>query len=90
MERCVVRKVGDIMKEMGFSKDSSPSVQEAFVRHLIKSAYGKDVRSPSQDLKLVTEKELVQKPAEEKSKESAQLSFDFAELVPQKVFKKIP
>lgn len=77
-----MRKVGDIMKEMGFSKESSTSTQEAFIRHLIKAAYGLDVRSPSQDLKLIDTSEL-KKSAEKNLEhqghngEPTQLSFDF-------------
>jgi len=33
-----MKKVGDLLKEMGFQKDSSPETQKAFVRYLIRVA----------------------------------------------------
>ena len=39
-----MRKIGDIMTELGFNKDSSTETQKAFVKHLIKAAYGVEVR----------------------------------------------
>ncbi|MGE0633586.1 MAG: hypothetical protein AB7O96_14330 [Pseudobdellovibrionaceae bacterium] len=74
-----MRKVGDIMKELGFTKDSPKATQEAFIRHLIKAAYGVDVRTPSQELKLVTQENLEkEKPKikEETPSAPVQLSFD--------------
>ncbi len=38
-----MKKVGDIMKELGFNGDSSDSVKEAFIRHLIKVSVGTDI-----------------------------------------------
>ncbi len=41
-----MRKVGDLMKEIGFNKDSSEDVQKAFIKNLIKQAYGVEVKEP--------------------------------------------
>lgn len=38
-----MKKVGDIMKEMGFNSEAPDSVKEAFVRHLIKVSTGVEV-----------------------------------------------
>jgi hypothetical protein len=41
-----LRQIGEIMKEMGFNKNSSTGTQAAFIKHLIKKAYGVDVELP--------------------------------------------
>lgn len=33
-----MQRIGDLLKELGFKKDSDEEVQKAFVRHLIKAA----------------------------------------------------
>ncbi len=43
-----MKKMGDLMQDMGFRKDAPDSVKEAFIKHLIKSAYGVDVITPSE------------------------------------------
>jgi uncharacterized protein YihD (DUF1040 family) len=48
-----MKKVGDLMKEMGFNKDAPDSAKEAFIKHLIKAATGHDVVTP-------TEKKIIQ------------------------------
>ena len=35
-----MKKLNEIMKEMGFRKDAPDSLKEAFVRHLVKAATG--------------------------------------------------
>lgn len=52
-----MKKIGDIMAEMGFRKDAPDSVKEAFIKHLIKSSTGVEVETPSEKAeKLVAEK----------------------------------
>lgn len=51
---------------MGFNKNSPQSVKEAFIKNLIKAAYGVEVETPS-------EKRTSQREVQE------QLSFDFGE-----------
>jgi hypothetical protein len=41
-----LRQIGEIMKDMGFNKNSSQGTQAAFIKHLIKKAYGVDVELP--------------------------------------------
>lgn len=51
-----MKKIGDIMAEMGFREDAPNSVKEAFIKHLIKSSTGVDVETPTEKLeKLKTE-----------------------------------
>jgi hypothetical protein len=33
-----VRRIGELLKDLGFNKDASVEVQKAFVRHLVKQA----------------------------------------------------
>ena len=74
-----MKKVGDIMKEMGFRKDAPDSVKEAFIKHLIKSATGIDVETPSEKRARVAS---ASSKAKQKPKSSqvqpVQLAFDFA------------
>jgi hypothetical protein len=70
-----MKKIGDLMKEMGFNPKSSASVQEAFIKHLIKASEGVDVLTP-------TEKKIIhanpQKILNLKNENQFhQMSFDF-------------
>lgn len=65
------------MKEMGFRKDASDSVKEAFVKHLIKSATGVDVQTPSEKRLAAQKPKRAQPEALEKRPEPVQLVFDF-------------
>ncbi|HMN67113.1 MAG TPA: hypothetical protein PKC28_01110 [Bdellovibrionales bacterium] len=59
-----MRRIGDLFKELGFNKDSSPEVQKAFVRHLIKAAAESRPVAPPTPI------------ASSEPKKEAQLSFD--------------
>jgi hypothetical protein len=63
-----LKPINEIIQEMGFNKSSPQSVQEAFIKNLIKAAYGVDVETPNEKQSLTRE-----------TKDSAQLSFDFGE-----------
>lgn len=43
-----MKKVGNIMQELGFKKDGPDSVKEAFIKHLIKASTGVNVVTPSE------------------------------------------
>lgn len=43
-----MKKVGDIMRELGFRDDAPQSLKEAFIKNLIKSAYGVEIETPSE------------------------------------------
>ncbi|MFN7454009.1 MAG: hypothetical protein ACK5RO_05050 [Pseudobdellovibrionaceae bacterium] len=43
-----MKKIGDIMSELGFKEDAPRSVKEAFIKNLIKAAYGVDVETPTE------------------------------------------
>ncbi len=61
-----MRRIGDLMRDMGFNSDAPEGTREAFFRHLVQAAHATSPRIPSQ----TTE----QKPAD------IQLSFDPAIL----------
>lgn len=84
-----MKKVGELMKEAGFNPKASTSVQEAYIKHLIKAATGVTVTTPSEKKEIAAHPEKVlsmQKPALEKALHSPrqpklpqQLAFDFEE-----------
>lgn len=75
-----MKKLNELMKEMGFNPNASDSVKEAFLKHLIKNSTGADVMTPSEK-KIVTANPLkiVNFPK--------QLSFEFDETASPSVKK---
>ena len=43
-----MKKVSDLMSELGFREDAPQSVKEAFIKHLIKAAEGIEVSTPTE------------------------------------------
>lgn len=41
-----MKKIGDIMEEMGFNPNSTPSSKAAFIKYLAKEAYNVDLKIP--------------------------------------------
>lgn len=72
-----MKKIGDIMKEMGFREDASNSVKEAFIKNLIRNAYGVDVETPSEKRAKEIKKLTTKNAAEE---QPVQMSFDFTKV----------
>ena len=48
-----MEKVGDLMEKLGFRKEGSDEVKVAFIKNLIKQAYGIDVELPTEEKKEV-------------------------------------
>lgn len=75
-----MKKIGEIMAEMGFRKEAPDSVKEAFLKHLIKNVTGAEVETPTEK-KISTSKGAQSKSAlfqnEDLKQEPKQLSFDF-------------
>ena len=67
-----MKKINDIMNEMGFNKDAPDSVKEAFIKHLIKASTGADVITP-------TEKKIIQDNPDKIVQFPKQMSFQFDE-----------
>ncbi len=74
-----MKKINDIMNEMGFNKDAPDSVKEAFIKHLIKASTGVDVITP-------TEKKIIQDNPDKIVQFPKQMSFDFDEREAHELF----
>lgn len=76
-----MKKVGDIMNEMGFRKDAPESVKEAFLKHLIKNTTGIELETPSEKIekKNQTTKGQPAVSATAKAQPPKQLSFLFSQ-----------
>jgi hypothetical protein len=76
-----MKKMGELMQEMGFRKDAPDSVKEAFLKHLIKNATGVEVVTPSEKAAQLDTKSLSTKSevtaARKKVSEPIQLEFGF-------------
>jgi hypothetical protein len=70
-----VKRVGDIMKEMGFREDASDEAKKAFIRHLIQAATKSEVPS----LASKAPRPPAVKAAQAPEPREEQLSFDFDE-----------
>ena len=69
-----MKKIDQLMAELGFNKDAPDSVKEAFIKHLIKASTGVNVVTPSE------KKEMAENPTRiVQFKAPQQLSFDFIE-----------
>jgi hypothetical protein len=77
-----MKKVSDLLREMGFNKDAPLATQEAFLKHLIKAATGARVVTP-------TEKKIIQNNPDKIVNFPKQLAFDFADEEFQNTAKKI-
>ena len=75
-----MKKINDIMNEMGFNKDAPDSVKEAFIKHLIKASTGVDVITP-------TEKKIIQDNPDKIVQFPKQMIFDFDENETHELFK---
>ena len=64
-----MKHITEVLEEMGFSKDSSPSTQAAFVKYLIKKGFGVDVEIPQKFLDIAHQNE------NSESAKETQLSF---------------
>lgn len=65
-----MKKIGDIMNELGFNKDASEASKEAFIKHLIKASTKQDIITP-------TEKRIIKENPDKIIPFPTQLSFDF-------------
>lgn len=69
-----MKKIDELMKELGFTQNAPQSAKEAFIKHLIKASTGVNLPTPS-------EKEAIKASPDKVFTLSApqQLSFDFVE-----------
>lgn len=69
-----MKKIDELMKELGFNPEAPQSAKEAFIKHLIKASTGTNLQTPSEKkaVEAATDKVFALKPP-------VQLAFDFAE-----------
>lgn len=65
-----MKKIGQLMKDIGFNENSSDSAKEAFIKYLIKQSTGVSVQTPN-------EKRIVQENPQKIVSFPKQLEFDF-------------
>ena len=85
-----MKKVGDLMKEIGFNPKASDSVKEAFIKHLIKTSTGAQVQTPSEK-KIIREnpQKIVSLNKKDSFSLPAQMAFDFDEVQEKTKNKKV-
>jgi hypothetical protein len=85
-----MKKIGELMKEIGFNPNSSDSVKEAFIKHLIKASTGAQVQTPSEK-KIISENPQTIFSLNKKESFSlpAQMSFDFDSVNTENARKKV-
>lgn len=78
-----MKKIDELMKELGFTQNAPQSAKEAFIKHLIKASTGVNLPTPS-------EKEAIKAAPDKVFNISTplQLSFDFDEIDPAVKHKK--
>ena len=75
-----MKKIGELMKDIGFNPHSSDSVKEAFIKHLIKQSTGNNVQTPSEKNIIAENPEkFISLHKSEKYALPTQLSFSFDE-----------
>ena len=67
-----MKKIGQLMKDIGFNENSSASAKESFIKYLIKQSTGINVQTP-------TEKRIVQENPQKIVTFPKQLEFDFVD-----------
>ncbi len=65
-----MKKIGQLMQDIGFNENSSDSAKEAFIKYLIKQSTGFNVQTP-------TEKRIIQENPQKIVTFPKQLEFDF-------------
>jgi hypothetical protein len=69
-----MKKMNELMKDLGFNPNGSDSVKEAFIKNLIKASYGVDVVTP-------TDKKIIQANPDKIVQFPNQLAFDFVDPI---------
>lgn len=75
-----MKKIDELMKEIGFNAHGSDAVKEAFVKNLVKQAYGVHVQTPTEK-KIISDNpgKFVSLKSIEKYSAPLQMAFDFDE-----------
>lgn len=74
-----MKKVSELMDELGFDPEGSPAVKEAFIKYLIKASEGVNVLTPTEKtlIKADPNKIKVLPTMQRPAQKAEQLSFDF-------------
>ena len=85
-----MKKLEQIMAELGFNKNAPTSTKEAFIKHLIAQAGGAPIMTPSEKSEVLANPKIVSSLlAKQSSSIKGQLAFDFmSEVVTQSKRKK--
>ncbi len=84
-----MKKINELMDELGFDPEGSPGVKEAFIKYLIKASEGVNVLTPTEKalIKADPNKIKVLSTMQRPAQNAEQLSFDFhAETRPRSNF----
>ena len=77
-----MKKIGDLMAELGFNKNAPDSVKEAYIKHLIKASTGVSVTTPSEKNEMAQHPDrilpLSKNVVAARAQVPQQLSFDFS------------
>lgn len=70
-----MKKINDLMDELGFDPEGSPAVKEAFIKYLIKASEGVNVLTPTEKTLIKSDPNKIKVlPIAQKAE---QLTFDF-------------
>ncbi len=76
-----MKKVGDLMAELGFNKDAPDAAKEGFLKHLIKTQFGINVQTPTEKKQIEESKNVKELPKRSEPDEVAQLCFDLENCI---------
>lgn len=82
-----MKKISELMDELGFDPEGSTAVKEAFIKYLIKNTHQVNVLTPTEKTLIQTNPQVrfLEKPAEP-PQTTNQLQFDFmSDLQPKSV-----
>lgn len=82
-----MKRMGELMAEIGFNKDAPTSVKEAFIKHLIRAAEGVTVQTPSERVEVERHPEKVHTLRREPEQLSFFLDATGTESSPTKIRK---
>ena len=77
-----MKKIGQIMQELGFRPEGSTATKEAFIKHLLRAAEGVNVMTPTEVEVIEKNRHLISRLDQHSSTKTGnpvpvQLSFDF-------------
>lgn len=75
-----MKKISELMDDLGFDPEGSTAVKEAFIKHLIKASVGTNVLTPTEKMLIKADPIKIKiLPQAAAPKAPEQLSFDFSE-----------